>query len=1010
MKAIYDNVTALLSEPAGRHRTFIVVETLFFSMWWEDPTTTDRQRAQFRQLLQNGQVEFVNGGWVMQDEISTMYDADINQMTLGHKWLVDNFGREHIPHVAWHIDPQGHVGATAARFAAMGFDAFVPNRIPAPLKQQLQKTQGLEFIWDGMAAQTSADRRADAQIFTHVLDEFGYDPPNIPRNLYFFDDYSYWKGERNMTEEPPITSTNVHAYVTRMAEFMMARAKWLATPNMLFPWGSDFEFQNCTAMYPNMDRVLEYINAHSEELGFTAEYSTLSRYFSALHQANHSWSTAQHGDFLPYSDPAPVGQHWWSGEFTSWPILKKRARRAASTLRSAELLRTAAVSGTTSHLSPAAAASADEGIAALRKAAAEVQHHDAVDGTSPGRVTAMWIRHLESAEAKASNASAVAAEALLRRRTSAGRHSRGQGQGQGGESPLLFADSRTLGKTLLSAGGKTAVVVVSNSLGFNRTEVLTLPVPAAVAGVRVTTADATVVPSQIRKASLPTDVWPGVTADPVAESELLLWVAVPALGFETLFIEASSTADRNSAPSANHHHDSDHHRQQQQQKQLQSSAAENDSIVLENQNLALMFSRASGGGGLRQLRNKLSGLVSNLTEGSMVWKTSGSDNYRFEPAALPARLNHSSINYETGPIASSVTQTVTDPAAPAVRVVQRWQVFHAPSAAASTASPTDATAAGDAAGATFVDVSQAVLGPLPVNTEVSSRIVCTDSSEPWSQNGSFWTDESGWFIRERHFKQGKEKASPAANIAANLVPCYGSAFVRRGDDDDDDDSDDDDDDDAQFTILSAHSHGCYGGRAPAGEVVLETFLARNPPGDDRSTVTSHFRWRLDSPSTAEETRLTSALQLQQPLLPLYGAADSRAAWLAEHQPSLAPLAAAATQLPPSVHLLSLDRWNTSHVLLRLQHLREPVGPAAGKPETVDVGDLLRGVGRLGAWVEMTLNAIHPREESLRGRLAWGDDAAAATELASQGFEACGEGQLAVTIQPLELRTWLVELR
>jgi hypothetical protein len=74
----------------------------------------------------------------------------------------------------------------------MGFDAFVPNRIPAPLKRQLQQSKGLEFIWNGMAASVlPASRRADSSIFTHVLDEFGYNPPNSPRNLYFFDDYSY---------------------------------------------------------------------------------------------------------------------------------------------------------------------------------------------------------------------------------------------------------------------------------------------------------------------------------------------------------------------------------------------------------------------------------------------------------------------------------------------------------------------------------------------------------------------------------------------------------------------------------------------------------------------------------------------------------------------------------------------------------------------------------------------------------------------------------------------------
>lgn len=42
----------------------------------------------------------------------------------------------------------------------------------------------------------------------------------------------YWKGERNMTEEPLINTTSVVPYVQLMAKYMMARAKWLATPIM----------------------------------------------------------------------------------------------------------------------------------------------------------------------------------------------------------------------------------------------------------------------------------------------------------------------------------------------------------------------------------------------------------------------------------------------------------------------------------------------------------------------------------------------------------------------------------------------------------------------------------------------------------------------------------------------------------------------------------------------------------------------------------------------------------
>ena len=148
----------------------------------------------------------------------------------------------------------------------------------------------------------------------------------------------------------------------------------------------------------------------------------------------------------------------------------------------------------------------------LRKASAEAQHHDAVDGTSPGRITAMWIHHLAAAEATASNASADTVEALLR-------------TGSSSITEGLSADGAVLGVGL--AGNLTVPVVVYNSLGFDRTQVLTLPIPAAAldlallggGGIKVTAADGTVVPSQLRIASLPADVWPGGKPSPQASKQ-----------------------------------------------------------------------------------------------------------------------------------------------------------------------------------------------------------------------------------------------------------------------------------------------------------------------------------------------------------------------------------------------------------------------------------------------------------------------------------------------------------
>lgn len=47
-----------------------------------------------------------NGGWCMHDEAATHYIDMIDQTTLGHRFIKDQFNI--IPRAAWQIDPFGH--------------------------------------------------------------------------------------------------------------------------------------------------------------------------------------------------------------------------------------------------------------------------------------------------------------------------------------------------------------------------------------------------------------------------------------------------------------------------------------------------------------------------------------------------------------------------------------------------------------------------------------------------------------------------------------------------------------------------------------------------------------------------------------------------------------------------------------------------------------------------------------------------------------------------------------
>ena len=130
---ILDSVIPALVENPDRR--FVYVEIAFFWRWWlhqsEEMRETVKQLVNERNFLRrsssrefffvvvvfSGRLEFISGGWSMNDEGITHYNSIIDQHSLGAEFLDDQFGDCGRPKLGWQIDQFGHSREVASLFA-----------------------------------------------------------------------------------------------------------------------------------------------------------------------------------------------------------------------------------------------------------------------------------------------------------------------------------------------------------------------------------------------------------------------------------------------------------------------------------------------------------------------------------------------------------------------------------------------------------------------------------------------------------------------------------------------------------------------------------------------------------------------------------------------------------------------------------------------------------------------------------------------------------------------------
>uniref|UniRef100_A0A8C5FED1 Lysosomal alpha-mannosidase n=1 Tax=Gadus morhua TaxID=8049 RepID=A0A8C5FED1_GADMO len=366
---ILDSVVGqLLQNP---ERRFIYVETAFFYRWWKNQPPSMQKAV--RQLVDQGRLEFVNGGWCMSDEATTHYSAVIDQMTLGLRFLNDTFGPCGRPRVAWHIDPFGHAREHASMFAQMGYDGFFFGRLDYQDRTNRIRTLEQELLW--RASESLEPPYAD--LFTGILPN-GYNPPKG-----FCWDQSC--DDAPIMDDPDLEDYNVDDVVQRFAAAANSQAMAYKTKHIIMTMGSDFQYENANLWYKNLDKLIRYVNtrqANGSQINVL--YSTPSCYLQELHRANLTW-TLKTDDFFPYADDA---HNFWTGYFTSRPALKRYERVSNGRLQTCNQLEV--LGGPSSRKGPFGAGDSET----LREAMAVAQHHDAVSGTEKQHVANDYARRL----------------------------------------------------------------------------------------------------------------------------------------------------------------------------------------------------------------------------------------------------------------------------------------------------------------------------------------------------------------------------------------------------------------------------------------------------------------------------------------------------------------------------------------------------------------------------------------------------------------------------------------
>ncbi|KAL5862667.1 hypothetical protein ACOSQ3_000181 [Xanthoceras sorbifolium] len=540
---VLDSIVPALS--ANKNRKFIYVEQAFFQRWWRDQS--EEVQNIVKQLVSSSQLELINGGMCMHDEAAPHYIDMIDQTTLGHRFIKEEFNVT--PRIGWQIDPFGHSAVQAYLLGAeVGFDSLFFARIDYQDRAKRKNEKTLEVVW-----RASKSLGSSAQIFAGAFPE-NYEPPS---NFYYEvnDDSPIVQDDMNLFDY------NVPQRVNEFVSAAISQANITRTNHIMWTMGTDFKYQYAHTWFRQMDKFIHYVNQDGR---VNALYSTPSIYTDAKYAANESWPLKTE-DYFPYADRVNA---YWTGYFTSRPALKGYVRTMSAyylAARQLEFFKGKSKAGPNTDY--------------LGDALALAQHHDAVSGTEKQHVAYDYAKRLSIGYVETEEVVATSLACLTETTSKSGC---GNPVTKFQQCPLLNISYCPSSEVDLSSG-KNLVVVVYNPLGWKREDVIRIPVINE--NVTVKDSGGKQIESQILpllNASISlrnyySKAYLGKSSTVTPKYWLAFTASVPPLGFNTYIISSAKQAAFSSKKTV-----------------YKSEIGQNDKVLVGPGNLKLLYSANEG--------------------------------------------------------------------------------------------------------------------------------------------------------------------------------------------------------------------------------------------------------------------------------------------------------------------------------------------------------------------------------------------------------------------------------